>query len=234
MAEETSDNGDKTPQKDKAAKAEDGKTKRTDPFDYRALVSRAIENLPETVKERARFRIPNVEVLFEGKSTIVRNLKDVADTLNRDADHIFSYLLKELGTAGSIEGRRGVFKGRLSTRQINEKLTKYTEAYVLCSECHRPDTKIIKEGRTQILLCEACGAHRPIKVKKWTRSRQPRVEEGGTVEVTIIDIGRKGDGVAKVGNYTIFIPGVAKGSRVKAKVTHVKGKLAFAKSLKVN
>ncbi len=43
----------------------------------------------------------------------------------------------------------------------------------------------------------------------------------------IQDIGKEGDGVAKKGKYTIFIPGTTKGDKVKVKINHVKGTLAF-------
>lgn len=201
-----------------------------DTFDYDKLLSRAWKNLPESVKEHSRFMIPPIDALAEGNSTVVRNFADIAGALNRDMSHIFSYLLKELGTAGMVEGRRGVFKGRISPRNIAQKLENYTNAFVLCSECHKPDTRIVKEGRTQILLCEACGGHRPIKVKRASsRSDLAAVREGAVLEVMIMDIGQKGDGVAKEGGYTIFVPGVTKGARVKINIQRIHGRIAFAK-----
>nr|1K81_A Chain A, PROBABLE TRANSLATION INITIATION FACTOR 2 BETA SUBUNIT [Methanocaldococcus jannaschii] len=35
---------------------------------------------------------------------------------------------------------------------------------VICRECGKPDTKIIKEGRVHLLKCMACGAIRPIRM----------------------------------------------------------------------
>jgi len=203
-----------------------------DQLGYDDLLSRAWDKLPDSLKEHSRFKIPEVEILTEGNSTVFRNFGDIASTLNRDMTHIFSYLLKELGTAGSIEGRRGVFKGRVSPRQLSQKLTSYTKTYVVCSECHKPDTQIIKEGRTQVLLCEACGGHRPIKVRKGTRkSEEATVKEGAELELMIVDIGQKGDGIAKEGGFTIFIPRVAKGARVRVRIEKIHGALAFAKTI---
>ncbi|MCK4444653.1 MAG: TRAM domain-containing protein, partial [Thermoplasmata archaeon] len=48
-------------------------------------------------------------------------------------------------------------------------------------------------------------------------------------ELTIQDIGRKGDGVAKVGDYTIFVAGTAKGATVKAEIEKIAGKIAFGR-----
>lgn len=198
--------------------------------DYDELLSRAWKALPDSVKEHSRFELPDIETLIEGNSTVFRNFADVASALNRDPVHVFSYLLKELGTAGMVEGRRGVFKGRVSPRQLAQKVRNYTATYVLCSECNRPDTRIMKEGRTQVLVCEACGGHRPIRVKKGTRKTpEDRVTEGAVLDLMIIDIGRRGDGLAKKGGVTIYIPGVAKGAKVKARIDKVHGRVAFGR-----
>ncbi len=44
----------------------------------------------------------------------------------------------------------------------------------------------------------------------------------------IEDVGKKGDGVARMDKYIIYIPGTIKGARVKAKVTKVSGNVGFA------
>ena len=93
-------------------KAENSNTDAQDPdeiFDYEKLLNRAWDSLPDSVKEHSRFNIPNVDALAEGNTTVVRNFADIASTLNREPNHLFSYLLKELGTAGVLEGRRVVW-----------------------------------------------------------------------------------------------------------------------------
>ena len=39
----------------------------------------------------------------------------------------------------------------------------YVDKYVICHECNRPDTRIIREGRIFLLKCAACGATAPLK-----------------------------------------------------------------------
>ncbi|MBI2597689.1 MAG: TRAM domain-containing protein, partial [Candidatus Diapherotrites archaeon] len=53
------------------------------------------------------------------------------------------------------------------------------------------------------------------------------VKEGDTYEVTIENLGEKGDGIAKVKGYVIIIPNVKKGERVKIKVNAIRGKVSF-------
>ena len=175
-----------------------------------------------------RFVFPELEVLQEGKTTVIRNFIDVTDTLRRDPQHVLQFLLRELGTPGNIEGRRVVLKSKVSPGHITDKIQTYTETFVICSECGRPDTKMVKEGRTLVLECEACGAHRPVNVKKGTRSETGNVlREGDIVEVFISDVGKKGDGIGKFMDYLVIVPGTVKGATVHAKITNISAKTAF-------
>ncbi len=132
-------------------------------YEYEKLLNRAISSLPEKVVVKERFEMPKGIIFHEGNTTILRNLAEIADRVNRDIQHIFSYLLKELGTAGDIDGERAIFQGKIPPKKIQERIEKYVNKYVLCHECGRPDTKLIKINRTLMVKCEACGAIRPIK-----------------------------------------------------------------------
>ncbi|MBS3169323.1 TRAM domain-containing protein [Candidatus Woesearchaeota archaeon] len=54
------------------------------------------------------------------------------------------------------------------------------------------------------------------------------VKEGETYEVSINAVGEKGDGIARVKGFVIFVPGVKKGDYVKIKITKVLAKVGFA------
>lgn len=206
----------------------------TEDADYQALLDRAKSNLPANVAEHERFQLPDIDILYEGKATVFRNFKDITEVLRRDDKDVVQYLLRELGTAGSQEGRRLLFQGRVVRGQIEEKLGSYVATYVMCSECNRPDTKLGREGRTLILKCEACGAHRPIRVKRVQPQKavRPQLEEGKVYDFTVEDIGGKGDGVARRDGFTVFIPGTVKGQSVKAMVEKTTGNIAFAKMVR--
>ena len=60
--------------------------------DYHALLKRARENLPDDISRQSRFELPEVDVLYEGKTTVWRNFGDVADTIRRDHMHFFQYM----------------------------------------------------------------------------------------------------------------------------------------------
>jgi len=59
-------------------------------------------------------------------------------------------------------------------------------------------------------------------------SRSVPIEEGETYDVTIEDIARQGDGIARVEGFVIFVPGTKVGDEVQIKVERVLPKFAFA------
>ncbi len=197
---------------------------------YQDLLKRAKEALPPTTAAKSRFQVPRADVLQEGSTTVLRNLADIGDAINRDPQQVFAYLLRELGTSGTLIERRATFKGRISADQINDRIGSYVDEYVLCSECGRPDTRLVKEDRIAILECDACGARRPLKViKKAAKVEEQAIQEGKVYEVMIQDIGKKGDGIAKKDKYIIYVPGTTKGSIVKVHIERVVGTIAFGK-----
>ena len=198
-------------------------------YDYEALLKRAKSNLPEHTNDGERFQMPEPDLLIEGKTTVFRNFVDIAESFRREPEAILAYLLRELGTAGNLDGRRAVFKSKLGTEQVKSRLKSYLTAYVICSECGKPDSKLVKDGRVLILECEACGAHRPVKVPRAVAAAEvPALVIGNTYEVLIQDLGKKGDGIARLDKYIIFVPGTTKGTTVKIKITNISGTSAFA------
>ncbi len=195
--------------------------------DYLALLDRAKTSLPETIKNHERFKVPEPDILQEGKITVIRNFSAIVDALRRDPEHLLHYLLRELGTPGNIEGQRLVLKAKITSAQINDRIQGYIDTFVLCSECGRPDTRIVKDGRTLVLECDACGAHRPVNVRRSLRDAFA-IREGSVYEIMIEDVGRKGDGIAKLDKYVVYVPGTAKGAKLRVKIQKISGNVAFA------
>ncbi len=54
------------------------------------------------------------------------------------------------------------------------------------------------------------------------------IEEGEVYDVTIQDIARQGDGIARIEGFVIFVPGTKVGDEVRIKVERVLPKFAFA------
>jgi translation initiation factor 2 subunit 2 len=196
-------------------------------YDYEALLKKAKAKLPQHVSSGERFQMPEPDLFIEGKTTVFRNFGDIAEAFRREPEAIFGYLLRELGTAGYIDGRRAIFKSRLGHDQVGSRLKAYLATFVLCSECGRPDTILVKDGRVLVLQCEACGAHRPVNVPRGATVQEAALEVGKTYELIIQDLGKKGDGIARVDKYIIFVPGTTKGSVAKVRIENISGTTAF-------
>ena len=133
-------------------------------FEYDALLDRARDRIPKDISERNRWTMPPPEILVEESQTILRNFAAIVDSMDRDPNHVYQYLVNELGTSGTREQVRVMFKGRIPPKRIKEKLVGYVKAYILCEQCRAPDTRFIKEDRTTLLKCQACGATRPVRL----------------------------------------------------------------------
>lgn len=57
------------------------------------------------------------------------------------------------------------------------------------------------------------------------------VKEGDELEVDIENIGEKGDGIARIRGFIIFIPGTSRGDKVKIRVTKILKRVGFGELL---
>lgn len=194
--------------------------------DYMALLKKARANLPENVGNKDRWALPKPEIIPEGRMTILRNFKEMLASTRREQEHLAKFLLSQIGTAGSVDGDRLVFTGKVSNAKIQQALDDYVETYVRCAECGAPDTHIEKDARVHILRCEACGAHTPIKARK-ARRPEAAVKEGGVYELRLSQPGQRGEGKGSYEGFIFIVPGGQVGQMVWAKVNKLSGKMAF-------
>ncbi len=201
--------------------------------EYQALLQKARAALPEDLASGERWSLPPAEIMKEGRFTVLRNFRDLLAAVRRDEDHLAKYLLQQLATAGQIDGDRLIFTGRVTDQQVMGRLDDYVATYVQCSECGSPDTKLGKNDRVQVLQCEACGAHHPVKARKGVRKAAAGqgVREGAEIEVTISKVGNKGQGMASVDNYTVVVPDQKEGSTLKVRITRITGSIAVGEPL---
>jgi len=133
-------------------------------FEYESLLDRARDKIPTEISERARWTLPDPEILIEGNQTIIRNFSELISKMDRDPNHVYQFLLNELGTSGTRESVRVMFKGRIPPKRIRGKIVNYVKTFILCNQCNAPDTHFVKEERTTLMKCQACGATRPIRL----------------------------------------------------------------------
>jgi len=128
---------------------------------YEELLDKALSKVSKKdIGER--FEIPKVEILPQGNQTILRNFSDICAKLRRDEKHFLKFLSKELAAPAHIESNRAVFQRKLFANLLQRKIEDYVKKYVLCSECGKPDTNLVKDGRINLIKCESCGAKKTI------------------------------------------------------------------------
>jgi translation initiation factor 2 subunit 2 len=130
-------------------------------MNYEQLLEKAYKEV-KPIETGSRFEIPKVKGHVEGTKTIITNFSQICDILRRDKMHVAKFLFKELATPGKIEGERLILARKLNSAKINEKIEAYTKEFIICSECKKPDTELIKENRLMFIHCLACGAKKTV------------------------------------------------------------------------
>lgn len=133
---------------------------------YEDMLKRGREQLPESVHAADRFEVPKIRGHIQGSRTVLTNFNEIASILGRENNHLLKFILKELATPGEMKRNGYVVMGsKVAASRINEKVKQYARVFVICPECAKPDTKIIKEREVSFMKCQACGAKSPIHSK---------------------------------------------------------------------
>ncbi len=101
---------------------------------------------------------------MQGSRTIIKNFSQIVQVARRTPDELAKYLTKEIAVPVSMDDTKLVINGKVAASVLNAKIQKYFEAYVICKECHKPDTHVGGTDRGYItIVCEACGARYTVK-----------------------------------------------------------------------
>jgi len=134
-------------------------------MEYEQMLDKLYKEVKPVEASSERFEIPKVKGHIEGTKTIIANFGQIVGILRRNPEHILKFLFKELATPGSVEGERMILNRKLSSKIINEKIESYANEFVICKECRKPDTELIREDRISSIHCLACGAKHPVRSK---------------------------------------------------------------------
>ena len=125
-------------------------------MEYEQLLEEAYENV-EATEEAGRFEVLKVKGHHEGIRTVVSNFGQIVANVRRTPEHLLKFLSKELASQGEIKGDRLILSRKLASKDINAKIEKYVNKFVLCPKCAKPDTELSEEGGKTFLRCLACG-----------------------------------------------------------------------------
>lgn len=132
---------------------------------YEQLLDQAYSKVKSVGGTGERFAIPKIEGHIEGRKTILTNFFQIASHIRRKPEHFQKFMLRELAASGQREGDRLVLNMKVPSAKINQKIEEYVKEFVLCKECKKPDTELIKEDRLMFMRCLACGAKHSVRGK---------------------------------------------------------------------
>ena len=125
---------------------------------YEKLLEQAYKEIKPIKANSERFEIPKIEGHLEGNKTILINIPQIVAYLRRDINHLLKFLLKELASSGKMHGNQVILQTKIPSAKINEKIADYVKEFVICKECKKPDTELIKQDGFLFVHCLACGA----------------------------------------------------------------------------
>jgi len=127
-------------------------------MNYESLLEQAYERVEVNLDEGSeRFEVPKAEGHHLGTRTVVSNFLVIASKIRRDPIHLMRFLSKELASQVEIKNDRLLLSRKLSSREINDKIEKYVNNFVLCPKCKKPDSELVEENGKLYVRCMACG-----------------------------------------------------------------------------
>ncbi len=127
------------------------------------------ENNPEySGTDKHVIKKPKVVKVSAKKSAWI-NFQDICNSMARSSDHVYQFILAELGTEGSIAGgSQLILKGKYNDKNIETLLTKYVNEYVVCGSCKSWQTELVKDQSTRLLTleCHRCKSSKSVNTIK--------------------------------------------------------------------
>jgi len=119
-------------------------------------------------EEKTVYKMKPPVVYRDGTSkTVWANFPEICKIMDRQPEHVLSFVLAEVGSIGSIDGNgRLVIKGKFQPKHIENILRNYIGEYVKCHTCKSPETHLMKETRLTFMVCEKCGSTRSVTAIK--------------------------------------------------------------------
>jgi len=132
-------------------------------YSYADMLSRVFEllhaNNPELQNKR-KFQIKTPQLMRVGtKKTVWTNFAEICSMMRRNPDHVFQFMMAELGTEGSIDGNsRLVIRGKFVPKYIESLLRKYIGEYVTCQMCRSFNTTLKRDSTSRLYFVECVPA----------------------------------------------------------------------------
>jgi len=99
-----------------------------------------------------------------GKKTVLDNVAEVAEALNRPPGYLTKYLGVEFGAGTQVDKDRHIMKGYFTREELQDSLDNFIRIFVMCQSCDNPETVLsITKQQKVFQKCVACGHGQLIK-----------------------------------------------------------------------
>eukprot|EP00298_Acanthocystis_sp_HF-20_P010672 c18983_g1_i2.p1 GENE.c18983_g1_i2~~c18983_g1_i2.p1 ORF type:complete len:237 (+),score=57.32 c18983_g1_i2:184-894(+) len=109
-----------------------------------------------------RYKMPDIQVKIEGRGngikTVIPNMGEIAAALKRDPGYPTKYFATELGAVSMWDDKRnvGIVNGKHEKPVLAKLLADFINRYVLCPQCHLPETDLKVKKGSIYAQCRAC------------------------------------------------------------------------------
>jgi len=138
-------------------------------YSYTQLLNRVVDSLHQNnpeITDKKRITMKPPQLMRVGtKKTLWVNFQEICSTMGRSSDHVFQFMMAELGTEGSIDGnKRLVIRGKFVPKYIESLLRKYIGEYVACQMCRSFKTNLTRDNVSRLFFvaCQDCGSSRSV------------------------------------------------------------------------
>ena len=133
-------------------------------YSQKELLERVFKKMENVSKKNFSMKV-RPEIKRQNRKTFILNFIIFSDSINRDKNHIKSYIDKELKTSSSInDDGMLIINNTYNESDILKLLTRYAQTYIICREpsCNSGDTIITKENSIVYLACNSCKSQKAI------------------------------------------------------------------------
>jgi len=114
-----------------------------------------------------RYKMPKLVAKIEGRGngikTVITNMADIADALNRPPSLPTKFFGCELGAQSRWEDdSKSIVNGAHTAPDLARLLNVFIDKFVLCPGCHLPETALAVKKGLIYHKCSACGAKTPV------------------------------------------------------------------------
>jgi translation initiation factor 5 len=121
--------------------------------------------------EHFRYTMPALNIRQEGSGngvkTVITNIDKISDALERPVSLLVRYFGIELSAQSRLQDDpiRLIINGSFTHKQLLDTLNTFIDSFVLCPNCHLPETLLTIKKHTLRHKCKSCGCTDPITIE---------------------------------------------------------------------